>query len=132
MAARRRGRAHHSAASILLADLGGTTSRFALAGRRGRPERVVAMANDDVPGPAAAIARFLAETGARPLCGVLAVAGPIDGDAIALTNRAWRFRLSALKRELGLERLAAINDFEAVAWALPALGPDDVRVIGTV
>src|SRR2546426_6602952 len=108
-----------SAPSILLADLGGTTSRFALAGPRGLPERIVVMANDDVAGPAAAIARFLAETAARPVSGVLAVAGPIDGDAIALTNRAWRFRLSALKRELGLKRLAAINDFEAVGWALP-------------
>src|SRR2546425_6386303 len=121
-----------STATVLLADIGGTTSRFALTGAHGRPERIVTMANDGVAGPAAAIARYLGETGARPHAGVLAVAGPIDGDVTALTNRAWTFRLGELAAQFGFADLRALNDFEAVAWALPGLRPDDVRAIGPV
>jgi glucokinase len=115
---------------VLLADLGGTTSRFALGNANGGVESVIAMPNEDLPGPAAAISHFLTYTGARPQSGVLAVAGPVEGDEIALTNRAWRFRLSELAREFGLARLHAINDFEAVAWSLFGLGPDAVQPIG--
>jgi glucokinase len=118
-----------SNSTILLADLGGTSSRFALCRGNG-PEQITVMANDGLPGPAAAIARFLSATGARPELGVLAVAGPIDGEAIALTNRAWRFRLGELKAQFGFSELCAINDFEAVAWAVPELEPDHVRPIG--
>jgi glucokinase len=88
------------------------------------------MPNEDLPGPAAAISHFLSYTGARPQSGVLAVAGPVEGDEIALTNRAWRFRLSELAREFGFAKLHAINDFEAVAWSLFGLGPDAVKPIG--
>jgi glucokinase len=63
---------------------------------------------------------------------VLAVAAPVDGDIIALTNRAWHFQLSDIAAQFGLSELRALNDFEAVAWALPGLGPDDVHPIGPV
>ena len=79
---------------------------------------------------AAAIDRYCAEAGVRPRVGVLAVAAPVDGEEIALTNRAWRFRLGELRTQLGFSQLAAINDFAAVAWALPGLRPEDVRAIG--
>jgi glucokinase len=118
------------APSILLADLGGTNSRFALAAPGAPPESIASLASDAFPGPAAAIAHFLKETGARPIAGVLAVAGLVEGDAIALTNRDWVFRLSELAREFGLSRLRALNDFEAVAWAVPGLGPGGARPIG--
>ena len=115
---------------VLLADLGGTTSRFALCSANGCVENVISMPNQDLPGPAAAISHFLKQTGARPQSGVLAVAGPIEGDEVALTNRAWRFRLSELAREFGIASLHAINDFEAVAWSLFGLGPDAIKPIG--
>jgi glucokinase len=115
--------------TVLLADLGGTSTRFALHRGNG-PEHVTVMANDDVPGPAAAIARFLSATGARPEFGVLAVAGPIDGETIALTNRNWRFRLGELKAQFGFTELCVVNDFEAVAWAVPGLKADHLRPIG--
>ncbi len=115
---------------VLLADLGGTNSRFGLCRSGGCPEHVVVVANDGHAGAEAAISRFLAETGARPECGVLAVAGPIDGDVIALTNRAWEFRLSDIARAFGLSFLKAINDFEAVAWSVPGLGRDGIRPVG--
>jgi glucokinase len=56
---------------------------------------------------------------------------PIDGgDEVALTNRTWRFRQSALARRFGFAALRVVNDFEAIAWALPRLGADDARPLG--
>jgi glucokinase len=117
--------------SILIADIGGTTSRFAVTGAEGRPEHIATMANNGLSGPAAAIARYLGQTKARPEGGVLAVAAPVGGDEIVLTNRAWTFRLGDIAEQFGWSALRALNDFEAVAWALPGLRTEDVRAIGS-
>jgi len=66
----------------------------------------------------------------RPTTAVLAVAGPIDGDRVALTNRAWWFSQAKLKRALKLKRLIVVNDFAAVAHALPVLQVKDLVRIG--
>jgi glucokinase len=117
--------------SVLLADIGGTSSRFALAGAHGRPERILIIENDSVADLEAAIARYLQETDAQPWAAVLAVAAPVDGgEEVALTNRPWRFRRTALAQRFGFANLRVINDFEAIAWALPRLGPDDARPLG--
>ena len=122
--------AHGVKSTILVADIGGTTCRFAVIGPDGRPERVIRFPNREVADMAAAILRYVAEAGVQPQAGVLAVAGPVDGDEITLTNRAWHFRLSELRTSIGFSQLHAINDFAAVAWALPALRSDDLWPIG--
>jgi glucokinase len=119
-------------ATILLADIGGTHSRFALKDPRGRPSRVLSIRNDDVAGLDAAIAGYMEHVGARPSAAVLAVAGPVNGDEIALTNRSWHFRLADIKTRFGLTWIRAVNDFEAQAWALLTLGPADTTPIGAV
>jgi glucokinase len=116
--------------TVLVADIGGTTCRFAIIGPQGRPDRVIRFPNRDIPDMAAAIARYMGEAGVRPHAGVLAVAGPVDGDEIVLTNRGWRFRVEDLRMRLGFSQLFALNDFAAVAWALPALRAEDVAAIG--
>ncbi len=117
--------------SILLADIGGTNSRFGLATLGGRPERIEILQNDTMPDLEGAIAHYLAHTGAQPRSAVLAIAGPIGGgDEVTLTNRSWRFRRSALARRFGFEALRVINDFEAIAWALLRLDPPDARPLG--
>ncbi len=116
---------------VLLADIGGTNSRFALAGHDGRPERMLIIENDSVADLEAAITHYLHETGASPHAAVLAVAGPLDGgEEIALTNRAWRFRRNDLARRFGFAELRIVNDFEAIAWALTRLEADDARPLG--
>jgi len=115
---------------ILLADIGGTNSRFALAGPDGRPEHVRILEHDTAPNLEAAITRYIEEIGARPQAAVLAVAGPIDGEEITLTNRGWRFRRGELARHLGLSTLRVVNDFEAIAWAIPRLAPAETRLLG--
>jgi glucokinase len=117
-------------APVLLADVGGTYSRFALTGVDGRPERIITFANDEFAGLDAAILSYFQELETRPDAAVLAVAGPVNGQEIALTNRAWRFRLGDLATTLGLSRIYAINDFEALAWALSRLQQNEMRRLG--
>jgi glucokinase len=116
--------------SVLLADIGGSTSRFAVSAPGGRPERVVVIDNESVSGPAAAIRRYLGEAGVAPRTAVLAVAGPVDGGEIKLTNRDWCFRCDQLAEQFGFAAIHPINDFEAVAHALAALRPDEMRALG--
>ena len=82
--------------TILLADIGGTNCRFAVLGADGRPQRIHSFVKHEAPDFAAAVAHFLAKTGVRPEAGVLALAGPVSGDLITLTNRSWQFRLSEI------------------------------------
>jgi glucokinase len=117
--------------SVLLADIGGSKSRFALANSAGRPEHILVVENDTVADLEAAVARYLDETGACPRGATLAVAGPIDGEDVALTNRAWRFRCGELARRFGWSQLRVVNDFEAIAWALPRLGAAETRPLGS-
>jgi glucokinase len=116
---------------ILVGDIGGTHSRFALVGDDGRPVRARAYQNDDVGSLENVIALYLRETGAKPSAAVLAVAAPAIGPEIELTNRDWRFRVDDFKKQFGLARIRFVNDFEAQAWALPFLGePGDLVPIG--
>src|SRR5262245_3700703 len=117
---------------VLLADIGGTNSRFALAGSDGRPTRMLIIENDSVPNLEGAIARYLDQVGARPSAAVLAVAAPLESEEVALTNRAWRFRPGELARRFGFAKLRLVNDFEAIAWALTRLTSDDAHPVGPV
>lgn len=116
---------------ILLADIGGTNSRFAIAGAYGRPEQIVIIENHTIASLEMAIETYLARTGAQPKAAVLAVAAPTDdGEEVALTNRSWRFRRSELAQRFGFSSLRVLNDFEAIAWALLRLSAGDARPLG--
>jgi glucokinase len=117
-------------ADILIADIGGTTSRAAFASFGGRPEGIVTIANDSVDGPEGVLARLLDGAPQRPRAAVLALAAPVSGEEIALTNRNWCVRLPDLSARFGISPIHAVNDFEALAWALPQLRPDDLQPIG--
>lgn len=116
--------------AILIADIGGTKTRLAL-GRGGRLGKIKSLFNDGVPDLQELLARELAAAGKnRPATAVLAVAAPIDGDRVALTNRAWSFSQAKLKHALKLRRLIVVNDFAAVAHALPVLKSKDLVRVG--
>lgn len=115
---------------VLIADIGGSTSRFALAGSTGGPARMVTLANDQVPSLEAAIERYLAQIDITPRAAVLAVAGPVDGDEVRLTNRTWHFRKPELAARFGFATVSVINDFEAVAWAVVRLTETDTQGLG--
>ncbi len=114
----------------LVADIGGTNTRFALAGADGRLHAPLTLATRRFDSLADAAQSYLESSGARPREGCIAVAGPVSGDAVRLTNHRWEFSIAALREGLGLERLRVINDFEAIALALPALAADELLQIG--
>lgn len=119
-----------SAAPFLLADIGGTNARFALAGPEG-VGRELTLRSADHPSLAAAARAYLAEAApdARPRAGAFAVASPVTGDIVRMTNLPWEFSIRQTRRELGLERLDVVNDFVAVALSVPELSDvDRVRI----
>lgn len=62
--------------------------------------------------------------------GCIAIACPITGDQVTMTNHSWAFYQSALKEQLGLTSLFVINDFTAVAHSLPVLSESQLIQIG--
>lgn len=116
----------------LIGDVGATNARFALVGPDGAVTGTRLYALNDYSSIANAIDAYLAEQPqpAKPSLGVLAVASPILGDRVTLTNHAWTFSIEELRRHLGLSRLRVINDFVANAFAIPHLQEGDYRQIG--
>jgi glucokinase len=51
----------------------------------------------------------------------IAIACPVNGDEVSMTNFHWQFSVRAMQQQLGLDALQVINDFTAVAMCLPAL-----------
>ncbi|MDH3769203.1 MAG: glucokinase, partial [Gammaproteobacteria bacterium] len=60
----------------------------------------------------------------------IAVAAPVTGDEVRMTNRNWHFSKHVLREELKLDRLEIINDFTAVALSLPRLREKDLAPVG--
>ncbi len=60
----------------------------------------------------------------------LAIACPVENDLISMTNLPWEFSQSALKQELGLNKLVFINDYTAIAHAIPHLTDEQKVKIG--
>ncbi|QIB33272.1 glucokinase [Ancylobacter pratisalsi] len=119
---------------ILIADIGGTSSRLALVSANGVPTHVQIHRNDSFSGFEALIEADLAmrdPATTEAIDGaVLAVAGPANGQFIELTNRDWSLTKRNLRRHFGWHKLTVVNDFEALAYGVTALGPDDLAPIG--
>ena len=118
--------------SLLVSDIGATNARFGLVAEDGRVLHSKVTSGTEFVSISEAIRAYLAEAGSHPppRAACLAVAAPISGDEIRMTNRPWRFSLAALRAEFGLERLEVINDFTAVALALPRLSHADRISVG--
>ena len=117
---------------IVVADVGGTNARFALAGVAGG--QVVSLAEPVTLKTAEHASFQLAwqEFGRRagvdlPNELAIAFAGPVGGDVLKLTNNPWVIRPFLMKERLGVERFTVVNDFGAVAHAVASLGEEDFR-----
>jgi glucokinase len=118
-------------AEILIADIGGTNSRVGFAEPGGRPERVVTLSNDEAGGPEGVLAHALEGAATPPKLAVLALAAPVEGDEIPLTNRDWIVRPKELAARFGIARVHALNDYEAIAHALPKLSEAELQPVGS-
>jgi len=116
----------------VLGDVGGTNARFAWQDASGAPIRDIAvLPTADHPSLEAALREYLTQS-AHPLpadCAI-AMANPVIGDWVKMTNHNWAFSIAAMRASLGVDRLLILNDFTALALSLPALGPADLRQVG--
>ena len=117
---------------ILIGDVGGTNARFAIVdsatAEAGEPTIVQTASYATIDD--AIRSAVLAESRTMPRSAVIAVAGPVDGDEIPLTNCPWVVRPKVMFDSLGLSDIVVLNDFEAQALAVVALGPEHMEQIG--
>lgn len=117
----------------IVADIGGTHARFAVA--HVTDTGVIALNHRatlrtvDFPSFEAAFLRYADRLPAMPRQGVFAIASPITGDDIKLTNSPWVLRPSALADRIGLESVALINDFGAIARGISRLPAEALRAL---
>lgn len=129
--------ARGTTAPFLAADVGGTYARVALmqaspAGLGGAPETLAyrTYACADFPGLVELLQAFIDDHVHVPVrhC-VLACAGQVSGDEVVNDNVAWPIRLSQVGRALGLDDVAALNDFEALGQAMDMRSAQEARLV---
>jgi glucokinase len=119
----------------LLADVGGTNARFALESAPGQVSHVHVLACAAYPTLAAALQAYLAlpdVAAAAPAVrhGAIAIANPVTGDYVRMTNHHWEFSIEGMRSDCGFDVLAVVNDFTALARSLPFLGAHKRQVGG--
>jgi glucokinase len=115
----------------LLADIGGTYARFAVETGPGQLEHIASLRCADHADFHAAVTAYL--NGLPPLQIVhaaVAIANPVEGDQVRMTNYHWQFSIEQMRERLGLRTLVVVNDFTALALALPRLLPSQRRQVG--
>jgi len=120
--------ANASGSLELIADVGGTNARFALTDPTSPTPQVLqpqSLHDTEFASLQHAAEHYLASVGVQPRRAAIAVASPVGTDEIRLTNRAWSFSQRELRQSLRLDELLVLNDFGAVAWAVPGLGSGD-------
>jgi glucokinase len=117
---------------ILIGDIGGTNARFSiLIDAYAEPKAFPIVHTADFATIDEAIqVTVLDKTSVQPRSAILAIAGPIEGDEIALTNCDWVVRPKAMIADLGFAEVMVVNDFEAQALAVASLAEQDRTPIG--
>ena len=118
---------------LIVADIGGTYARFgvATADDKGMSiDRKCQLPCADFADFESAFASYREElhvADVRQAC--VAVAGPVVSGNASLTNLDWRISGKKVCRDFGLERFEVVNDFAAVACAVPLLAPADLSTV---
>ena len=115
----------------LIADIGGTNARFALLDLAGNIHSQLTLPCAEQADFVSAVRAYLQQVGSPRIAeAAVAIANPVSGDLIRMTNHNWTFSIEDSRQALGLERLLLRNDFTALAMSLPFLPEADCRQIG--
>jgi glucokinase len=118
----------------LLADIGGTFASFTLETAAGVFRHGASLRCAEHADFHAAVTAYLAGLPAGMAQGVehaaIAIANPVEGDEVRMTNYHWQFSIEQMRQRLGLVTLVVVNDFTALAMALPRLAPAQRRQVG--
>ncbi|KGJ93134.1 glucokinase [Colwellia psychrerythraea] len=116
----------------LVADIGGTNIRLAITDKNNNINQIETYQCQNFPHLTNVIHHYLKEKSllnAR-VNACLAIACPVDTDSISMTNLPWKFSQKQLKEELNLNSLTLINDYTAIAMAIPLLNDQQKIKIG--
>lgn len=119
------------AKTSLIADIGGTNARFGIVDERGVHD-LVYLECRNYTGPVEAAEDYLKKISLkeRPEIGVFAVAGPVMGDLVNFTGSPWNFRISKVQERMGFRVFETMNDFKAVALAIPDISSTLLHKMG--
>lgn len=116
----------------LIADIGGLYARFALETSYGEFSQQRSLRCADFPSFEAAVVAYLESLKCADVAhAAVAIANPVDGDQVRMTNYHWQFSIEETRVNLGLETLVVVNDFTSLAMALPRLTSHDFRQVGS-
>lgn len=115
----------------LLADVGGTNARFALERAPGRIDTIQTLRCADYAEFVIAVEAYLSSINEPDIKhAAIAMANPVQGDEIRMTNHDWAFSIDATRRRLNLDTLLIVNDFTALSMALPHLEQSNYVQVG--
>lgn len=117
---------------LLVGDIGGTNARFALADTE-TPGFTLEMTLkcDEFESADAAIRHYLNSIDrGDPDVICLAAAGPIVDQRVRFTNNHWIISADELRMTFGIDNVRLLNDFEAIAYAMPSIDDADLLPIG--
>lgn len=120
--------------NVVAVDIGGTHARFALAevggGRVQALGEPVTLKTAEHASFQTAWEAFAAmQTGPLPRAAAIAIACPIKGEVLQLTNNPWIIRPALIPEKLGVDAHVLVNDFEAVGHAVAQVGADELHHI---
>ncbi|NMP15289.1 glucokinase [Thalassotalea sp. Y01] len=116
----------------VVADIGGTNLRVGVVTESGDVKDLTLYQCGEHPSLQAVLELYFNahDIDSSKVNACLAIACPVDQDLIKMTNLPWQFSKSQLKADLNLNRLHLINDYTAIAWAVPKLSDDQKVKIG--
>lgn len=113
----------------LIADIGATNARFALADSDGIYQEKN-LTCKDFPNLDDAMTAYLKDVGEKVARASVAIAGPVNGDWFEMTNHHWKFSIETVRRKFNLENFRLMNDFEAIARAIPVMNNQYLVTVG--
>lgn len=117
--------------TLLVADVGASNARFSIATPEGKFIHTQVLPCSEFPEFLAVLTDYLKRLKvSQPANACISLAAPVLGDLIEFTNNPWSFSVAEIKRKVGFRNLLIINDFAALAHAIPFLSKEKLRAIG--
>jgi len=122
-----------ASACHLIGDIGGTNARFAITkGNSMTFSCQKTLRCTDFATATLAMKAYLDSVGVEQITAIcLAVAGPVGVAGVGVTNNEWYFDITELRETFNTDAIRLLNDFEAIAYAIPMLGASDFVSIGS-
>lgn len=116
----------------VVADIGGTNLRVGIVADNGKVEKLALFQCAEYSSLKSVLELYFSNNGidSTNVNACLAIACPVDQDLIKMTNLPWQFSKTELKQQLKFKSLYLINDYTAIAWAVPNLSEQQKVKVG--